>query len=95
MCIRDRDLTGGAKKSGLQVVQLCLKVSDQLILFAVFGITCLQHFLQGTEMCIRDRAKDLVEVLQSEPLEQLQVRAEQRLAFHCPCTCLLYTSRCV
>jgi len=31
-------------------------------------------------------AKDLVEVLQSEPLEQLQVRAEQRLAFHCPCT---------
>ncbi|EZH77560.1 glycolate oxidase iron-sulfur subunit [Ectopseudomonas composti] len=31
-------------------------------------------------------AKDLVEVLQSEQLEQLQVRAEQRLAFHCPCT---------
>ncbi|HIQ41433.1 MAG TPA: glycolate oxidase subunit GlcF [Pseudomonas oleovorans] len=31
-------------------------------------------------------AKDLVEVLQSEALEQLQVRAEQRLAFHCPCT---------
>ena len=43
------DLTGGAKKSGLQVVQLCLKVSDQLILFAVFGITFLQHFLQGTD----------------------------------------------
>ncbi|MFG0582894.1 glycolate oxidase subunit GlcF [Pseudomonas sp. zjy_9] len=31
-------------------------------------------------------AKDLVEVLQGEALEQLQVRAEQRLAFHCPCT---------
>lgn len=31
-------------------------------------------------------AKDLVEVLLGEPLEQLQVRAEQRLAFHCPCT---------
>ncbi|SDA46513.1 glycolate oxidase iron-sulfur subunit [Pseudomonas sp. NFPP33] len=31
-------------------------------------------------------AKDLVEVLQNEPLETLQVRAEQRLAFHCPCT---------
>ena len=31
-------------------------------------------------------AKDLVEVLQGEPLETLQVRAEQRLAFHCPCT---------
>lgn len=31
-------------------------------------------------------AKDLVEVLQSESLEKLQVRAEQRLAFHCPCT---------
>ena len=30
------DLTGGVKKSGLQVVQLCLKVSDQLILFAPF-----------------------------------------------------------
>jgi glycolate oxidase iron-sulfur subunit len=31
-------------------------------------------------------AKDLVEVLQNEALERLQVRAEQRLAFHCPCT---------
>lgn len=31
-------------------------------------------------------AKDLVEVLQGEALEQLPVRAEQRLAFHCPCT---------
>ena len=46
------DLTGGAKKSGLQVVQLCLKVSDQLILFAVFGITFLQHFLQGTDKLV-------------------------------------------
>ena len=31
-------------------------------------------------------SKDLVEVLQAEPLEQLGVRNEQRLAFHCPCT---------
>ncbi|SDH70116.1 glycolate oxidase iron-sulfur subunit [Pseudomonas benzenivorans] len=31
-------------------------------------------------------AKDLVEVLQAEPLESLGVRADQRLAFHCPCT---------
>lgn len=32
------------------------------------------------------RALDLVEVLRSEPLEQLTVQSEQRLAFHCPCT---------
>lgn len=31
-------------------------------------------------------AKDLVEVLRNEPLEQLGVRSELRLAFHCPCT---------
>jgi glycolate oxidase iron-sulfur subunit len=31
-------------------------------------------------------AKDLVEVLSSEPLEQLGVRTDKRLAFHCPCT---------
>ena len=31
-------------------------------------------------------AKDLVEVLRGEPLEQLGVRSELRLAFHCPCT---------
>jgi glycolate oxidase iron-sulfur subunit len=31
-------------------------------------------------------AKDLVEVLQAEPLERLGVCADQRLAFHCPCT---------
>ncbi|TBU92584.1 glycolate oxidase subunit GlcF [Phytopseudomonas dryadis] len=31
-------------------------------------------------------ARDLVEVLRDEPLERLQVHAEQRLAFHCPCT---------
>ena len=31
-------------------------------------------------------AKDLVEVLQGEPLEQLGIRADLRLAFHCPCT---------
>jgi len=31
-------------------------------------------------------ARDLVEVLGAEPLEQLGVQGEQRLAFHCPCT---------
>ncbi|MGE6792095.1 glycolate oxidase subunit GlcF [Pseudomonas guineae] len=31
-------------------------------------------------------AKDLVEVLSAEPLEQLGVHADKRLAFHCPCT---------
>lgn len=31
-------------------------------------------------------ARDLVEVVQAEPLDQLGLCAEQRLAFHCPCT---------
>lgn len=31
-------------------------------------------------------SRDLVQVLQAEPLEQLGLCAEQRLAFHCPCT---------
>ncbi|WP_339530356.1 glycolate oxidase subunit GlcF [Pseudomonas mucidolens] len=31
-------------------------------------------------------AKDLVEVIGAEPLEPLGIHAEQRLAFHCPCT---------
>ncbi|WP_460415666.1 glycolate oxidase subunit GlcF [Pseudomonas sp. microsymbiont 2] len=31
-------------------------------------------------------SRDLVQVLQAEPLERLGVCAEQRLAFHCPCT---------
>ncbi|TLP64850.1 MULTISPECIES: glycolate oxidase subunit GlcF [Pseudomonas] len=31
-------------------------------------------------------ARDLVQVLQAEPLERLGLCAEQRLAFHCPCT---------
>lgn len=31
-------------------------------------------------------ARDLVEVLHNEPVEQLGVHSEQRLAFHCPCT---------
>ena len=31
-------------------------------------------------------AKDLVEILRDEPLEQLGVHSDQRLAFHCPCT---------
>ncbi|POF42415.1 glycolate oxidase iron-sulfur subunit [Pseudomonas laurylsulfativorans] len=31
-------------------------------------------------------AKDLVEVLRDEPLEQLGIKSAQRLAFHCPCT---------
>ena len=31
-------------------------------------------------------ARDLVEVLRDEPLESLGIHADQRLAFHCPCT---------
>ena len=31
-------------------------------------------------------ARDLVEVLRGEPLEQLGIHSDQRLAFHCPCT---------
>lgn len=31
-------------------------------------------------------AKDLVEVLREEPLEPFSIRANQRVAFHCPCT---------
>jgi glycolate oxidase iron-sulfur subunit len=31
-------------------------------------------------------AKDLVEVLGEEPLDQLGIHSDQRLAFHCPCT---------
>ncbi|MGE8412408.1 MAG: glycolate oxidase subunit GlcF [Pseudomonas sp.] len=31
-------------------------------------------------------ARDLVEVVRTEPLAALQVRSAQRLAFHCPCT---------
>ncbi|MGE8351987.1 MAG: glycolate oxidase subunit GlcF [Pseudomonas protegens] len=31
-------------------------------------------------------ARDLVEVLREEPVEQLGARGQQRLAFHCPCT---------
>ncbi|MHB2247551.1 glycolate oxidase subunit GlcF [Pseudomonas fitomaticsae] len=31
-------------------------------------------------------ARDLVEVLREEPLESLGIHADQRLAFHCPCT---------
>ena len=37
-------------------------------------------------------ARDLVEVLRDEPLERLGIHGDRRLAFHCPCTCLLYTS---
>ncbi|WP_336275134.1 glycolate oxidase subunit GlcF [Vreelandella indica] len=31
-------------------------------------------------------AKDIVEILRDEPLEALQLKEHQRLAFHCPCT---------
>lgn len=31
-------------------------------------------------------ARDLVEVLREEPLESLGIHADQRMAFHCPCT---------
>ncbi|AHE97902.1 glycolate oxidase subunit GlcF [Thioalkalivibrio paradoxus] len=32
------------------------------------------------------RARDLVEVLQKEPLERLELQGAESLAFHCPCT---------
>ncbi|MCF5295579.1 glycolate oxidase subunit GlcF, partial [Pseudomonas syringae] len=35
---------------------------------------------------ISARTKDLVELLRDEPLETLGIKAETRLAFHCPCT---------
>jgi glycolate oxidase iron-sulfur subunit len=35
---------------------------------------------------VSSMSKDLVEVLQEEPLEQLGTRSDLRLAFHCPCT---------
>ncbi len=31
-------------------------------------------------------SKDLAEVLSAEPIEQLGIEADRRLAFHCPCT---------
>jgi len=50
-------------------------------------------FLLRDDPAYRDKAarisalaKDLVEVLAREPLEKLGVRADKRLAFHCPCT---------
>lgn len=35
---------------------------------------------------VSELAKDLVEVLRSAELERLQVKADKRMAFHCPCT---------
>ena len=35
---------------------------------------------------VSELAKDLVEVLRDEPLENLDIHADLRLAFHCPCT---------
>ena len=35
---------------------------------------------------ISELAKDLVEVLRDEALEELDIRADARVAFHCPCT---------
>lgn len=35
---------------------------------------------------VSELAKDLVEVLEPEALDALNVRADKRLAFHCPCT---------
>ncbi|MCS2609827.1 glycolate oxidase subunit GlcF [Halomonas dongshanensis] len=35
---------------------------------------------------IASLAKDIVEVLREEPLDELNIHATQRLAFHCPCT---------
>ncbi|WP_417863333.1 glycolate oxidase subunit GlcF [Vreelandella venusta] len=31
-------------------------------------------------------AKDIVEILREEPIEKLELKEHQRLAFHCPCT---------
>jgi glycolate oxidase iron-sulfur subunit len=35
---------------------------------------------------VSELAKDLVEVLRDEPLENLNIQGDLRLAFHCPCT---------
>ncbi len=35
---------------------------------------------------VSELAKDLVEVLRDEPLENLDIQGDLRLAFHCPCT---------
>jgi glycolate oxidase iron-sulfur subunit len=35
---------------------------------------------------VSEMAKDLVEILRDEPLENLGIKTSQRLAFHCPCT---------
>jgi glycolate oxidase iron-sulfur subunit len=35
---------------------------------------------------VSELAKDIVEIIRSEPLERLAVSADHRLAFHCPCT---------
>lgn len=35
---------------------------------------------------VSELAKDLVEVLRDEPLENLDIHGDLRLAFHCPCT---------
>src|SRR5690606_22136692 len=35
---------------------------------------------------VSDLAKDLVEVLRGAELEKLNVKADRRMAFHCPCT---------
>ncbi|CAD5110530.1 glycolate oxidase subunit GlcF [Zestomonas carbonaria] len=35
---------------------------------------------------VSELAKDLVEVLRAEPLEELGINGDRRLAFHCPCT---------
>lgn len=48
----------------------------------------LQHDLSYAARAHRvsSLAKDLVEVLRGEPLENLGIRTDLRLAFHCPCT---------
>ena len=43
--------------------------------------------LEGlSDQRISELAKDLVEVLRDEALEALEIRADARVAFHCPCT---------
>lgn len=43
------------------------------------------HYAEKAEK-VSTLAKDIVEILREEPLEALQVKETQRLAFHCPCT---------
>jgi glycolate oxidase iron-sulfur subunit len=49
-------------------------------------LLCTDPAYAAKAQTVSELARDLVEVLRDEPLETLGVQAEQRLAFHCPCT---------